>query len=123
MFDLFGHPIAQLDVLPCDIRKPKTRMRAEKTLNEIDLFPETLEVVPEWTDSEIEDLHQFVLHKTLAYLLDNRFSEDIRSESISWLMSDSVVPFSFMACCYLEVVDPVTMREKILYHIKRERSC
>ncbi len=77
--------------------------------------------VHEWSDEEIMGLRCYLLHKTLSILEDGRSCLSVRTESLDWLMSDVIHPFSFRVCCETEGVNPDRMREGVLYIMKQRQ--
>lgn len=66
------------------------------------------------SDKDISNLRNYVLVKTMKSFLDKRTSLKTRTESLEWLLSDEIQPFSFKVCCANEGVNPFALREKIL---------
>lgn len=75
-----------------------------------------------WSDEEIMGLRYYLLHKTLSILEDGRSCLSVRTESLDWLMSDVIHPFSFRVCCVTEGVNPDRMREGVLYIMKQRQD-
>lgn len=76
-----------------------------------------------WVDEDIEELRQFVLHKTIDVILDGRSSLDVRTEAVEWILDESIHPFSFDVCCRFGVhVDPEIFRRLVLRHIQKVNS-
>lgn len=74
-----------------------------------------------WSDEEIMGLRCYLLHKTLSILEDGRSCLSVRTESLDWLMSDVIHPFSFRVCCVTEGMNPDQMREGVLYIMKQRQ--
>lgn len=77
--------------------------------------------VDAWSDDEILELRSYLLHKTLSILEDGRSCLSVRTESLDWLMSDVIHPFSFCVCCEVEGVDPDRMREGVIHLMKQQQ--
>jgi len=84
-------------------------------------FEDPIEEVDEWSDEEILELRSYLLHKTLSILEDGRSCLSVRTESLYWLMSDVIHPFSFRVCCEAEGVDPDRMREGVIHLMKQQQ--
>ena len=72
-----------------------------------------------WTDEGIEQLRIFVLKKTLSSLHDGRACLKARTESLDWLLADTIHPFSFLVCCECMGLDPDKLREMVVDSLKR----
>ena len=79
-----------------------------------------LDDVIEWTDEDIDMLRAFVFEKTLYPLQDSRASLAARTDSVEWLMDDSMHPFSYIVCCGVMGVDPYEFRELVVRSIKQK---
>lgn len=90
-----------------------------RCIRQDDLFPDSLPCTDkvwsyeQWTEDDIHHLRSWVMRQSLAQLLDGRVSADIRIESLDWIMSDAIEPFSFRVCCMEECVDPEELRERL----------
>lgn len=99
---------------------------------ELDLFgsPEVLrtaEIIPfepriEWTDIGITKLREGILWQSLRVLADGRAGGEAKQDAVDWLMSDDMHPFSFAYCCAELDYDMVSLREKTLEVVKRNRA-
>lgn len=72
--------------------------------------------IDQWTDEELEHLHEFLLEQSLEQALNPRSSVSTRVDVLSWV--DEVTPykkpmraFSFDACCSLSGYSSENMRE------------
>lgn len=50
-----------------------------------------------WTDDDIEKLWKGILMDALKTLHDGRIGLKIKQETIEWIMSDDIAPFSFFS--------------------------
>ncbi|MFC6674313.1 topoisomerase II [Marinobacterium aestuariivivens] len=81
----------------------------EEVQLELDLFGSTepskpAKVIPfeprfEWDEKAIFELREGLLWHSLKVLADGRAGEGIKQETMEWLMSDDIHPFSFVVCC------------------------
>ncbi|HFU9990326.1 TPA: hypothetical protein ACH7RP_003925 [Escherichia coli] len=81
----------------------------------LDEEPKTAEVIPfepkpEWTDDEVRQLRDGLLWHSLRVLADGRAGSEIKQETMAWVMSDEVHPFSFVVCCDEAGYDPSGVR-------------
>ncbi|ECU8224415.1 TPA: topoisomerase II [Salmonella enterica] len=96
----------------------------------LDEVPKTVEVIPlesksEWTDDEIRQLRDELLWHSLRILADGRAGSEIKQETMDWVMSDDVHPFSFVLCCNEAGYDPSGIRdgvESILNRLARVKA-
>ena len=84
----------------------------------LDEEPKTAEVIPfepkpEWTDDEVRQLRDGLLWHSLRVLADGRAGSEIKQETMAWVMSDEVHPFSFVVCCDEAGYDPSGVREGV----------
>lgn len=84
----------------------------------------TAEVIPfeprfEWSEQAITDLREGLLWHSLRVLADGRAGEGIKQETMEWLMSDDIQPFSFVVCCSELGYSPVELRDQTLDVLKR----
>jgi len=84
-------------------------------------FYDDFDEVEDWSDEEIMGLRSYLLHKTLSILEDGRSCIFVRTESLDWLLDDSIHPFSFRVCCEIEGVNPDLMREGVIGLIKQRQ--
>ncbi|MDF4331509.1 topoisomerase II [Vibrio parahaemolyticus] len=99
------------------------KMIPKETQLELPLFfldeePKTAEVIPfepkpEWTDDEVRQLRDGLLWHSLRVLADGRAGSEIKQETMAWVMSDEVHPFSFVVCCDEAGYDPSGVREGV----------
>lgn len=99
---------------------------------ELDFFgsPEpayTAEIIPfeprlEWSEQAIMDLREGFLWHSLRVLADGRAGEGIKQETMEWLMSNDIHPFSFVVCCSELGYAPATLREKTLDVLNRRKK-
>ncbi len=64
----------------------------------------------EWTDMDVARLREGILIESLRSLGDGRQGEENRQETMSWIMSDDIAPFSFVVCCRSEGLIPERVR-------------
>lgn len=83
----------------------------------------------EWTEQEVLALHEGLLLHMLHLVKDSRTRPASRQRIMKWLQQnpDPVrnaleTPFSFQSCCIAAGVDPETMLENIVNHVKRDRA-
>ncbi|GKR31210.1 hypothetical protein KAM470_12830 [Aeromonas caviae] len=67
----------------------------------LDEEPKTAEVIPfepkpAWNDDEVRLLRDGLLWHSLRVLADGRAGSEIKQETMTWVMSDEVHPFSFL---------------------------
>lgn len=74
-----------------------------------------------WTDDDIERLRIYVFRKTLASLTDGRVCLKVRTESLEWLMDNSIHPFSYLVCCEAMDENPIKLREMVVEILKRNK--
>lgn len=74
---------------------------------------ESVQVKYDWTDEDIEKLREGILMEALHSLTDGRQSEASKAETIEWLKSDDIAPFSFVVCCRSEGLIPSRVREGV----------
>lgn len=74
-----------------------------------------------WTDDEVERLRIYVLKKSLSSLIDGRVCLKARTESLVWLMDNSIHPFSFLVCCEAMDVNSIKLREMVVEILKRKK--
>jgi hypothetical protein len=96
---------------------------------ELDLFgsPEparSADIIPfeprfEWTEKAIEELREGFLWYSLRVLADGRAGEGIKQETLEWMMSNDIAPFSFVVCCSELGYAPATLREQTLDVLRR----
>lgn len=80
--------------------------------------PTTAQIIPlekplEWTDANIEQLRKRLLWHSLRLLADGRASTTTMRETMEWLMSDELHPFSFVVCCHEAGYNPIGIREGV----------
>lgn len=73
----------------------------------------------DWDEQAIRDLREGFLWHNLRVLADGRAGEGIKQETMEWLMSDDIAPFSFVVCCSEFGYAPVTLREQTLDVLNR----
>jgi len=76
----------------------------------------------EITDDYIDWLRGYVLKLTLRQLAHSQVSEQNRSDAYTWLMDDSVHPFSFRVCCEAFDSDYLEVREGVVSIIRRHKK-
>jgi hypothetical protein len=74
---------------------------------------------PEWDEQSISALRKRLLWHNLRVLADGRAGEGIKQETMDWLVSDDIEPFSFVICCSEAGYCPVTIREQTLDMLAR----
>ena len=74
-----------------------------------------------WTDEDVEKLRVGLLRRMLNLLDDDRASYESKQESLVWLYSDDIEPFSFFVCCDSADVDAYALREKVGDLIRRNK--
>ena len=84
----------------------------------LDEEPKTAEVIPfeprlEWSDDEVKQLRYGLLWHSLRGLADGRAGTEIKQETMEWMMSDEVHPFSFVASGGEAGYDPSGIREGV----------
>lgn len=99
---------------------------------ELDIFGpyepvNTAQIIPfkpkvEWDESAITDLREGLLCNTLRSLVDGRTGVATKDESMAWLMSNDIDPFSFVVCCSELGYNPETLREQTLFTLKRLKT-
>lgn len=90
----------------------------------LDEEPKTAEVIPfepkpAWNDDEVRLLRDGLLWHSLRVLADGRAGSEIKQETMTWVMSDEVHPFSFVVCCNEAGYDPSGVREGVKSILKR----
>ena len=90
----------------------------------LDEEPKTAEVIPfepkpAWNDDEVRLLRDGLLWHSLRVLADGRAGSEIKQETLTWVMSDEVHPFSFVVCCDEAGYDPSGVREGVKSILKR----
>jgi hypothetical protein len=70
----------------------------------------------------IEWLHEWLLKVSARRLTDARVGKAEREDCLQWLMRNDNGPFSFIACCRMEGADPETVRESVLYRMRRKEK-
>lgn len=90
----------------------------------LDEEPKTAEVIPfepkpAWNDDEVRLLRDGLLWHSLRVLADGRAGSEIKQETMTWVMSDEVHPFSFVVCCDEAGYDPSGVREGVKSILKR----
>ena len=96
---------------------------------ELDIFGpyepvKTAQIIPfkpkvEWGESAITVLREGLLCNTLRSLADGRAGVATKDESMVWLMSNNIDPFSFVVCCSELGYNPETLREQTLFTLNR----
>jgi hypothetical protein len=96
---------------------------------ELDIFGtyepvKTAKIIPfkqhiEWSDSAITSLREGLLWSSLRALADGRAGKTTKEESMAWLLSDEIEPFSFVVCCSELGYSPEKIREQTLFILKR----
>lgn len=81
-------------------------------------MPKTAEIIPfeqklEWSDDEVWQLRDGLLWHSLRVLVDGRAGAEIKRETMGWMMSDDIHPFSFVVCCAQAGYDPSGIREGV----------
>lgn len=74
-----------------------------------------------WTDDDIELLRIYVLRKTISSLTDGRVCLITRTDSLEWMMDNSIHPFSYLVCCEAMEVNPIMLREMVVEILKRNK--
>lgn len=99
---------------------PPLSFRREREIGEYEQLPlilglpdEETVVKYDWTDDDIEKLWKGILMGALKALDDGRNSLRRKQETIDWIMSDDIAPFSFVVCCYSEGLIPERVREGV----------
>ncbi|EGQ7672326.1 topoisomerase II [Vibrio cholerae] len=100
------------------VKMTQKESQLELPLFFLDEEPKTAEVIPfeprlEWSDDEVKQLRYGLLWHSLRVLADGRAGTEIKQETMEWMMSDEVHPFSFVACCGEAGYDPSGIREGV----------
>lgn len=66
-----------------------------------------------WTDAEVRMLRDNILWDSLQALSDLRSKKEKKEEAMAWVMSDDILPFSFLVCCWHVGYDPLIVREGV----------
>ena len=67
----------------------------------------------EWSDDDIEKVREGILREALHSLTDGRQGKESKDETIEWMLSDDIAPFSFVVCCRSENLMPERVREGV----------
>lgn len=73
----------------------------------------------EWTDEHILKLMDGLLVETLSVFNEDKTSMDTVKDALDWVMSDDILPFSFVVCCKAAGLDYEDVRQGVLYCLKR----
>ncbi len=73
----------------------------------------------EFDPAQAKALHTRLLEESLHTLGDDRNGDDIRKDVMEWASSDSGDVFAFRTCCACAGIDPVKLRERLEYLIKK----
>lgn len=73
----------------------------------------------EWTDEDFFKLMDGVLVETLSVFNDDKSSMETVKEALEWVMSDDILPFSFIVCCKFSGLDYEDVREGVLCCLER----
>ena len=65
------------------------------------------------SDDEVWQLRDGLLWHSLRVLADGRAGAEIKRETMGWMMSDDIHPFSFVVCCAQAGYDPSGIREGV----------
>lgn len=82
--------------------------------------PNTIEEI-EWSDNDIEQLRRSILESSIRILLDRRASIATVSETLEWLLSDEISPFSFEVCASDCGYSADDLRERTLGCMKKNK--
>ena len=74
-----------------------------------------------WSDDDIQRLRDAILETSLKILLDGRASRAAVAESLEWIVSEEISPFSFEVCASESGYSPSALREQILDLINTAR--
>lgn len=83
------------------------------------------ELKPDWTDIDVSQLRDRLLWHSLRVLADGRAGAEIKQETMDWVMSSDIHPFSFIVCCVEAHYDPTRIREGVkstLNRLKRVKA-
>lgn len=61
----------------------------------------------------VDKLRDGLLWHSLRVLADGRAGAEIKRETMGWMMSDDIHPFSFVVCCAQAGYDPSGIREGV----------
>jgi len=86
-----------------------------------EIAPAITHVKYEWTDEDVEKLREGILMDALRSLRDGRQSKESRQETIEWIMSDDIAPFSFVICCQSQGLMPERVRDGVNAILQKER--
>lgn len=120
--------------------KPKKKRTLSQAYDDDDLgeivwrmlqqdLPMDLPSTAEWTEQEVLALHEGLLLHMLHLVKDSRTRPASRQRIMKWLQQnpDPVrnaleTPFTYQSCCIAAGVDPETMLENIVNHVRRDRA-
>lgn len=73
----------------------------------------------EWSDADILKLMDGLLVETLSVFNEDKTSMETVKDALDWVMSDDILPFSFIVCCRASGLDYEDVRNGVLYCLKR----
>lgn len=73
----------------------------------------------EWTDGDILKLMDGLLVETLSVFNEDKTSMETVKDALNWVMSDDILPFSFIVCCRAAGLDYEDVRQGVLYCLER----
>ncbi|MDU7587350.1 MAG: hypothetical protein E7K47_08115 [Acidovorax sp.] len=76
----------------------------------------------EWTEGDIAKLREGILMDALRSLGDGRQGKGSKQETIEWMMSDDIAPFSFVVCCHSEGLIPERVREGVNAMLRKQKQ-
>lgn len=84
----------------------------------------TAKVIPfevriKWSLEEVNQLREGMLSNYLRLLTDNRASSAAKQETMEWMKSDAIEPFSFITCCLASGCDPEIVRDGVIAFLNR----
>ncbi|BBL60903.1 hypothetical protein ACH518_00090 (plasmid) [Methylomonas sp. HW2-6] len=95
-----------------------TAVQVHPSVEQFDIFVIDWDALPQFTESEFDELRYRLLLAMLSSLKDLRVCDEQKADALEWLKSDDTSPFSFRVCCESEGVDFEVMRDLILDHLR-----